>query len=412
MSRVLVFSAGTHPEPAHLAAGIARQHDSVTFYTSAMWPVDHPVIRLGRSRLLPQRVRSELLRRELPGDLTVRTASTRMSPAEAMTQVGMRVMPRAAGDLVRARTVLFRRAAGRITRVSADVEVVVAQYTSALDAFRYAGTARKVLLYPIAHHRWMRDYMGAQAVLDEEWAPFLQGHDISGRFERELDEEIELADRIVVPSTFALETFLSQGVPASKLTTLGLGTDLGGSPPALETPDRFTVLFAGQVNQRKGIGYLLKAFEKAAIPDAKLLIIGSAGEAIRAKITAEYPSVNFLPPMPRWELKQHMRGVSVLVMPSLAEGYGLVALEAMSVGTPAIVTPHTFGADVITHGVDGWITPSAEWEGLAGLLESISESRQELSRISEAAAATAWKHSWFVYGERGAAIVQEECSRA
>ncbi|MCC4249433.1 glycosyltransferase family 4 protein [Microbacterium testaceum] len=281
---------------------------------------------------------------------------------------------------------------------------MIAQYTSALDAFRSAGAAKRVLLYPIAHHRWMRDFLGQEAERNPDWAPFLQGHDILGEDEADLDSEIELADLIIVPSSFARDTFIQAGVAGSRIRVVPLGTDISTIPQATRT-DRFTVMFAGQLNQRKGISYLLDAFDRAQIPEARLVLIGGAGEDIRTHIRRNYPHVDIQGTRPRWKLKLAMAEADVLVMPSLAEGFGLVALEAMSVGTPAIVTPHTFGGDVITDGIDGWTTPVGQSEDLARLLASVASDREQLARVSDAAVATSHRFSWDEYGSRAMSAI-------
>ncbi|WP_398470503.1 glycosyltransferase family 4 protein [Tardiphaga sp.] len=214
-----------------------------------------------------------------------------------------------------------------------------------------------------------------------------------------LDEEIFLADAIIVPSSFAKETFISAGVASEKLRVVALGTDVREQPESAGSHDSFRILFAGQVNQRKGIGYLLDAVASADIPGAELWIAGPASDQIRTKILQRHDNVRFLGSMPRSALKEVMASCSVMVMPSLAEGFGLVAIEAMSAGTPAIVTPHTFATDIITDGIDGWITPAAQSDLLAQLLVKISRDQDNLRRVSRMALRTAADHTWDHYQE-------------
>src|SRR5581483_6000564 len=80
--------------------------------------------------------------------------------------------------------------------------------------------------------------------------------------ERE-EAEYAAADAITIPSSFALRSFLAEGVEREKLRMIPYGVDLSQfNPVGVPDPTRFDVLFIGSVSVRKGIPYLLKAFER------------------------------------------------------------------------------------------------------------------------------------------------------
>jgi glycosyltransferase involved in cell wall biosynthesis len=398
--KIWVLSSGSHPEPVQAAVGLSRRGHDVRFLTSSLWPHDHILMRSAHATS-SRRLSRELLRRRLPATLPRHAIQRLASTHEVAAFIGSRVAPRHSEILIDRRTKAFRTQAARAFRATrTDAPgVVISQYTSALEVFRESARAKKVLLYPIAHHRWMETYLHEEARRNAEWAPFLQGHDIVGHDAMRLDEEIFLADAIIVPSSFAKETFISAGVASEKLRVVALGTDVREQPESAGSHDSFRILFAGQVNQRKGIGYLLDAVASADIPGAELWIAGPASDQIRTKILQRHDNVRFLGSMPRSALKEVMASCSVMVMPSLAEGFGLVAIEAMSAGTPAIVTPHTFATDIITDGIDGWITPAAQSDLLAQLLVKISRDQDNLRRVSRMALRTAADHTWDHYQE-------------
>ncbi|MEJ7745203.1 MAG: glycosyltransferase [Luteimonas sp.] len=55
-----------------------------------------------------------------------------------------------------------------------------------------------------------------------------------------------------------------------------------------------------------------------------------------------------------------VRQCHVYVQPSLSEGFGLAFVEAMGCGVPVIVTATGGAAEIVEHGVTGWIVPSPE----------------------------------------------------
>ncbi len=67
------------------------------------------------------------------------------------------------------------------------------------------------------------------------------------------------------------------------------------------------------------------------------------------------------------EVSRTIASASCLLHPSSREGYGLVIVEAASVGTPSIVVsgPENAASELIEDGVNGFVAPSAEADKLA-----------------------------------------------
>lgn len=100
-------------------------------------------------------------------------------------------------------------------------------------------------------------------------------------------------------------------------------------------------LFVGRFHPLKGVHLLLEAFVRAAIPGARLTLVGSGAQEPRLRRLADRLGVadrlTWTGKLPRAELAARYREHDVLVAPSLYESGGLVALEAMAQGLPAVV---------------------------------------------------------------------------
>ena len=73
-----------------------------------------------------------------------------------------------------------------------------------------------------------------------------------------------------------------------------------------------------------------------------------------------------------------MAAAACLLLPSMREGYGLVVVEAVALGTPAVVvdSPDNAATELIEPGVNGFIAASADPEQVAArLLEAIDAGR-------------------------------------
>ncbi|MDQ3007117.1 MAG: glycosyltransferase, partial [Chloroflexota bacterium] len=74
-----------------------------------------------------------------------------------------------------------------------------------------------------------------------------------------------------------------------------------------------------------------------------------------------------------------------LVVPSSYEGFGIVYLEGMCFGLPAVGTTAGAAGEIITDGVDGFLIGPEDVDLLAGRLKVINERREVLIQMSLAA---------------------------
>lgn len=104
------------------------------------------------------------------------------------------------------------------------------------------------------------------------------------------------------------------------------------------------VLFAGKLTGFKGVDILLKAakkFEQSSDNKMITLIAGHGTDEVKLKKLAlelGLKNTYFLGNMTQHQLNKLYNIADVFVMPSRREPFGLVALEAMSCGTPVVAT--------------------------------------------------------------------------
>lgn len=106
--------------------------------------------------------------------------------------------------------------------------------------------------------------------------------------------------------------------------------------------DEIPLLFVGNLIEQKGILELLDAFDqvKKLFPNVSLYIMGTKkSEAFFEKITSlskDIGNIKILDAKPQTEVAVWMSAAEIFVLPSHLEGFGLVALEAMSCHTPVV----------------------------------------------------------------------------
>jgi glycosyltransferase involved in cell wall biosynthesis len=257
---------------------------------------------------------------------------------------------------------------------------------------------------PIAHHAYAERVLREEAQRNPQWAPYLQYHDLPRRIKRRYEAEIAEADLILTLSSIHKRSFEEVGVTSRKLAVTPLGVDAELFQPAESTrTDRpFRVLFVGQLNQRKGLSYLIEAFDQAAIPGSELVLAGGGNTPRPINGRSD---IRIMAHRPRHDLPSVYRQADCFVLPSLIEGFALTALEAMACGLPVILSDHTFGTDVVEDGVSGFVVPAGDSVAIAERLTVLWADADLRHRMARAARETALDYSWQEYGRRVAATL-------
>ena len=181
------------------------------------------------------------------------------------------------------------------------------------------------------------------------------------------DEEYALADFHCAASTVVREQLVARGIEPARIWLVPYGADArifhSGLPP-------FRIVFAGQVGLRKGLRTLLDALTLAARKDWRVEFFGAVLGEARGDLDA-YRGVTpltFHGAVSQQKLADAFRAGTVLVLPSLEEGFGLVVPQALSCGCPAIVSDRVGAKDLVRHRDNGSIFKTNDASALAAEL--------------------------------------------
>lgn len=154
--------------------------------------------------------------------------------------------------------------------------------------------------------------------------------------------------RILTVSEFSRQQIIQAGVaPTGKISVIHNGCDhvlAEASDGAILdrlglTANGFTLALSS-LQAHKNIGVLLDAFARPQLQDRTLVLFGSASRDQFVKGGREVPpNVLFSGRVSDPELRALYKAATVFAFPSTTEGFGLPPLEAMRLGTPAIVAP-------------------------------------------------------------------------
>ncbi|MGW3149534.1 glycosyltransferase family 4 protein [Streptomyces sp. NPDC001177] len=172
--------------------------------------------------------------------------------------------------------------------------------------------------------------------------------------------------------------------------------DRSGGTPRYRRTRGLHVGYAGRVHSEKGIHYLVAAFRMIPDPDARLLIAGdyvmvaggSSIDLLREAAGGD-PRIVFLGLLTGRELNDFYASIDVLSLPSVVESFGIVQVEAMTAGVPAVTTDSPGGrVPVSATGFGRLVPPRAP----AAIAAAIGELRHLSPAERAAGAARARRH--------------------
>lgn len=337
-------------------------------------------------RLLPDHVQSRLMKRYKEG-LSARNVDWSMLEIT--------------GDQMLARSVVERcrrlgRRAGTLARLRGCGLLSYSTYGH--EAFRSYGLDRspRVLLqvhpHPVAVRRILSEDLnysefGKNSLRTEE-----ELYCDPVRFE-ELSKEALMADYCIVTSNFTKLTLTEAGVSPDRIFIVPYGVDAVSGLDGQRSDKTFRVVFVGQMVQRKGLEYLLKAWKKLRLKNAELVLAGR-GRADDQLLSVFSSEIKLAGPLTDAQLIDLYGQSDLFCMPSLVEGFGLVYLEALACGLPVIATPNTGAADLVQDGREGFIVPIRDVDSLAAKLEWAYRNRQAIVEMRSAARRLAEQYSW------------------
>lgn len=276
-----------------------------------------------------------------------------------------------------------------------DFDAVLAFSGVAEEAFSdgLGGRALRVLVRASSHIQEQRDILTAE----EKRARLIVAKPSPWMVARE-GREYALADQIFILGGFSRRTFEQRAIPARRLCVIHLAADLRifhATPEIMEARkkrllagQRLRVLAVGTFSHRKGCLDLVELARR--VQDiADVVFVGTVVPEAMPLAKSAAGLISFQPRVPEKELPKVYAAADVFVMPTLEDGFAVVVAHAKASGLPVLVTENCDAADIIQHGVSGWVLPVRTPDAFATHLRALHENREALVAMSK----SAWEDS-------------------
>jgi len=209
--------------------------------------------------------------------------------------------------------------------------------------------------------------------------------------ERE-EREYALADRIVLLSTFARQTFEMHAVPQQKLFQMQLGVDTQRFRPdssglvercrRIRAGEPLRVLTVGSLSPRKGVVDLREVVRSLRGEPFQFRFVGEVEPWAQERLIGT-GSLEFIPKQFELELPQQYLWGDIFLFPTIEDGFPVVLAQAFASGLPIITTTNCSGPDLVHEGETGWIVPVRRPEVIAERLRWCNNNREALACMVE-----------------------------
>ena len=235
------------------------------------------------------------------------------------------------------------------------------------------------------------------------------------RHRRLLAAVVAAAERVVTVSEAARNDILAAlDLPPGHVVDCGQAAEPSAAPSSALPPgleDGRYLLVVGSVEPRKNIARILRAYAASGV-DLPLVIAGpdGSGADALARLIAETANVIRLPYLADEAMRATIGHARALLMPSLAEGFGLPVAEAMALGVPVITADHGALAEV-AGGAALTVDPLDE-NALGAAIRRIATDPVLAARLVEAGRANARRFTLARFAERLGALYRDVIARS
>lgn len=297
----------------------------------------------------------------------------------------------------------FDEAVARRLSQIPDLTAVYGYFDTSLHTFRAAKKRGLRTLYELPTPYWksVAKICDAERARLPLWSSTLPSTESLSATAEQRDEELQLADLVIVPSHFVRESLELAPPFKAKVRVVPYGCpEPLAAPPTLNREPRtanrepLKLLFVGTLSQSKGLADLLEAI----VPLGNQVCLTLAGSS-PFPLSQIPSSVRQLGQLPHAALLAELPKHDLMVLPTLYEGLSLSLLEAMSAGLPVLTTAHSGLKGLVENGRQVVMVEPRSPDELRGQLQRLLEHPEDRERLSQEGLHWAKAHGWKHYRE-------------
>jgi glycosyltransferase involved in cell wall biosynthesis len=205
------------------------------------------------------------------------------------------------------------------------------------------------------------------------------------------EAEYAMADRIVVLSSFARESFLSEGERPERIYLLPLGASVEAFRPQVGVVEErcrrilsgepLRILQVGTLSFQKGFWDIPEIIDALEPGKFCFRFVGPVRPEVWPLIAGLQHKAAFVPKQPQDALRNQYRWGDVFVLPTLQDGFAAVLAQAATAVLPILTTSNSAGADLVRDGETGFVLPIRSPASFVDKLKWCDTHREELAAM-------------------------------
>ncbi len=278
-------------------------------------------------------------------------------------------------------------------RLHAKINSLIKEY--GLDVIHIQGGPGGVLfikkvsipvIYTVHHTYWQQ----SEYVFGEKWKKLFMSLEKLG---------YARAEKIIcdVQSTkLVLER--KYGVRDSKISVIPIGINITRKNPVALVSTGRDILYVGRIDKRKGVDFLIDTMKivKRYAPEIRLHIVGKGSDKEKLERYCRDNKLNvvFYGFLSDKDLDNLRKLISIQIVPSVFEGFGIAVLEGMAKGLPIIATDVDGLRDIVKDGYNGMLIQYGDKVGLSKLIIDLANDREKQDNLRRNAFTSLNKYNW------------------
>lgn len=258
---------------------------------------------------------------------------------------------------------------------------------------------------------------GSKIILDVPIAPHIYRQEIQNQLHPKLSSNQNKAilesekfcfnnvDLIIAPSLFVKNEILKYGISEDKLKVIPFGVNVDDYKKKFNSNKKgIDFCFAGVLNDRKGISFLLKAWEIGDFSEDRLHLCGRITPEIKSKIDSMERNENII--IPGFiDTSEYFKNCDVYVFPSLMEGSSKSIYEAMNRSMPIVCTYES--GSIIKDSEHGYIIKKMNYNDILIKMSLFKNNKPLIEKMGLKSKVYVSEFSWQNYASKIISIYNE-----